>query len=108
MKRIVLICCLIATPAAANEVTLNGKLDGTENVIVWKDFQSLREGMNLWRSGVARRNPSLAYPLVSCIVPVGTSAIVTDSTIGTKSILVTSGEFSGCRGSVNIESINGL
>jgi hypothetical protein len=81
---------------------MNG-MGGAATVIVWKNYQALAEGTDLISAGVAKRNPAMVIGLIACMVPNGTSAIVTDSTIGTRSVLVTSGDFSGCRGSVNVE-----
>ena len=95
---------LLAQSASAQERVLTG-MGGAPTIIVWKNLRALREGTDLINAGAAKRNPALVTGLISCIVPYGTSAIVTDSTIGTRSILVTSGEYSGCRGSVNVEVI---
>jgi hypothetical protein len=75
--------------------------NGAPNVIVWKNHDSLQQGTEFVSAGVGKKNPALIVGLIACIVPSGTSAIVA----GSSNVLVTSGEFSGCRGVVDIEGI---
>jgi hypothetical protein len=91
---------LTAQYARAQERTLTG-MNGAPNVIVWKNHHSLQQGTELVSAGVGKKNPALIVGLIACIVPSGTSAIVA----GSDNVLVTSGEFSGCRGAVDIEAI---
>jgi len=84
----------------AQERTLTA-VNGAPSVIVWKNHHSLQQGTDLVSAGVGKKNSALIVGLIACIVPSGTSAIVTDSS----NVLITSGEFSGCRGAVNIEAI---
>lgn len=68
-----------APPAKADnpERTLIGFPNETV-VIVWKNDQALRKGTDLISAGVAKRNPSMVYGLISYVVPVGDKAIITD------------------------------
>ena len=91
---------LTAQYAHAQERTLTA-VNGAPSVIVWKNHHSLQRGTELVSAGVGKKNSALIVGLIACIVPSGTSAIVTDSS----NVLITSGEFSGCRGAVNIEAI---
>ncbi len=84
----------------AQERTLIG-INGAPNVIVWKNHDSLQQGTDLVSAGAGKKNPAQIVALIACIVPSGTSAIVA----GSSNVLVTSGEFSGCRGAVDIEAI---
>ena len=84
----------------AQERTLTA-VNGAPSVIVWKNHHSLQQGTDLVSAGAGKKNSALIVGLIACIVPSGTSAIVTDSS----NVLITSGEFSGCRGAVNIEAI---
>ena len=91
---------LTAQYAHAQERTLIG-INGAPNVIVWKNHDSLQQGTDLVSAGVGKMNPALIVGLIACIVPSGTSAIVA----GSSEVLVTSGEFSGCRGAEDIEAV---
>ena len=93
-------------PARAKEWVMKawGAASAEEPVLVWKNWQALTDGSQLIRAGVAKRNPELVWPLLSCMVPSGTLAIVTDHpSIGTRDVLVTSGGRKGCRGTVIME-----
>ena len=92
----------IAQSASAQERVMNA-LGGKGSVLVWKNLQALQEGTDMISAGVAKRSPELVMPLLSCMVPSGTLAIVTDSSLGTRNVVVTSGERLGCRGTVNVE-----
>jgi hypothetical protein len=85
------VVALTAQYGHAQERTLIG-INGAPNVIVWKNQDSLQQGTDLVSAGVGKKNPARI---------VGTSAIVA----GSSNVLVTSGEFSGCRGAVNIEAM---
>jgi hypothetical protein len=103
LRRLALASAFVALTAQyghAQERTLTG-MNGAPNVIVWKNHHSLQQGTDLVSAGVGKKNPARIVGLIACIVPSGTSAIVTDSS----NVLVTSGEFSGCRGAVNVEAI---
>jgi hypothetical protein len=103
LRRLVLASAFVALTAQnghGQERTLTG-IDGAPNVIVWKDHHSLQQGTELVSAGVGKKNPALIVGLIACIVPSGTSAIVA----GSSNVLVTSGEFSGCRGAVDFEAI---
>ena len=91
---------ITAQYARAQERTLIG-INGGPNVIVWKNQDSLQQGTDLVSAGVGKKNPARIVGLIACIVPSGTSAIVA----GSSNVLVTSGEFSGCRGAVDIEAV---
>ncbi len=103
LRRMALASAVVALTAQyghALERTLIG-INGAPNVIVWKNQDSLQQGTDLVSAGVGKKNPARIVGLIACIVPSGTSAIVA----GSSNVLVTSGEFSGCRGAVNIEAM---
>ena len=103
LRRLALASAFVALTAQyghAQERTLIG-INGAPNVIVWKNHDSLQQGTDLVSAGVGKKNPARIVGLIACIVPSGTSAVVTDSS----NVLVTSGEFSGCRGAVNVDAI---
>jgi hypothetical protein len=87
--------------ASAQERTL--RMPNGGEVIVWRNKAAHNEGMTLISSGVHQSNPMLLMRLISCIVPAGTKAIITDGGFATHDILVTSGQHSGCRGNVPVE-----
>lgn len=66
----------------------------------------MSEGFKLIQAGVHQSNPMLVIRLLSCAVPAGTKAIITDSGFATQTILVTDGDNAGCRGDVVTEDIN--
>ena len=103
LRRLALSFTFVALTAQyghAQERTLIG-IRGAPNVIVWKNHDSLQQGTDLVSAGVGKKNPAQIIGLIACIVPNGTSAFVA----GSSNVLVTSGEFPGCRGAVDIEAI---
>jgi len=102
---LIAVCFGVAAPASAQERIMNA-IGGRGSVLVWKNLQALQEGTDMISAGVAKRSPELVMPLLSCMVPSGTSAIVTDSSLGTRNVVVTSGERLGCRGTVNVEVLD--
>ena len=102
-RRLALASAFVALTAQyghAQERTLTG-MNGAPKVIVWKNHDSLQQGTELVSAGVGKKNPALIVGLIACIIPSGTSAFVA----GSDNVLVTSGEFSGCRGAVDIEAV---
>lgn len=97
------VAMMVASPAAAQEVTLGRS--GSENVFVWKDSDAQSEAFKLIQAGVHKSNPTLVFRLLSCMVPVGTKAVITDMGFASHTILVTSGDHSGCRGVIVAEDI---
>ena len=97
------IVMLVASPAAAQEVILGRT--GSDNVFVWKDSDAQSEAFKLIQAGVHKSNPTLVFRLLSCMVPVGTKAVITDMGFASHTILVTSGEQSGCRGVIVREDV---
>lgn len=91
------------TPADAREGRLVG-LGGASDVFVWRNRDAHNEANRLINAGIHRTNPRLLVPLVACIVPSGTGAIITGAGMITQDILVTSGSNSGCRGNIPTES----
>ncbi|MAY63970.1 MAG: hypothetical protein CML29_17340 [Rhizobiales bacterium] len=89
--------------ALAQEKTL-GRAD-MDTVFVWKDSDAQSEGYNLINSGVHKSNPVLIMRLFSCMVPKGTRAVVTDAGFFSSTILITSGESTGCRGVIANEDL---
>ncbi|MFN3506229.1 MAG: hypothetical protein ACK4ZU_02050 [Allorhizobium sp.] len=94
---------LIATQAQAAEVTLGR--GGSDNVFVWRDGDAHSEAINLISAGVHNSNPTLVMRLLSCIVPAGTKAIITDAGFASHTILITSGDDAGCRGDIAAEDV---
>jgi len=97
---------LVVESAIAQELELTRDSDGP--VIVWKDRNAQTEGYSLVQTGAARRNPDVMFPLISCIVPKGTKAVVTgspDPDDFIRSVIVTDGVWVGCRGVVNVEHL---
>lgn len=66
----------------------------------------MSEGFSLIQAGVHKTNPAMVIKLLSCAVDPGTKAIITDGGFATHTILVTSGENSGCRGDVVAEDVS--
>jgi len=93
---------MASTAAQARERTLSAS---GRDVFVWRSKDAQNEGMRLIDAGVLRSNPTLVIRLISCIVPAGTRAIITDHGFATHDILVTSGPSSGCRGNVPVEFV---
>jgi hypothetical protein len=95
------------TAALAGPVfALDGKLvglNGMKVVAVWKDDDAQSEGNTLIQAGVMETNPELLIPLLSCIVPSGTKAVITDAGLVTHDIMVIEGENAGCKGNVPME-----
>jgi hypothetical protein len=93
--------------AAAMGQTQNTVLDdsrGVTSVLVWKNAKSMEEGTALLRAGVAAQNPGLIVPYVACAPRPGTPVVVVASEgwlIPTRTVVVTEGEWSGCRGVVS-------
>lgn len=97
------IIALVSTAAWAQEITLGRQ--GTENIFVWKDSDAQSEAFKLISAGVHKSNPALVFQLLSCMVPAGTKAIITDMGFASHTILVTSGEEAGCRGVIPMEDV---
>lgn len=95
---------LFALPVHAAEVTLGR--GGANNVFVWRDSDAHSEAISLISAGVHNTNPTLVMRLLSCIVPAGTRAIITDAGFASHTILVTSGEDAGCRGVIPMEDVS--
>ena len=93
----------MASPAVALEGTLLG-LGGMKMVVVWKSKDAQHEGMSLVQAGVLESNPELVIPYVSCIVPTGTKAIITDAGFATHDVMVIEGENAGCKGNIPMEA----
>lgn len=93
----------LALPAEALDGRVVG-LGGADTVFVWKSADAHSEGLSLISAGVHKTNPVLVMQLLACIVPSGTSAIITDAGFATHDILITTGENAGCRGNIPMES----
>ena len=97
---------LVVESAIAQEHELARDSDGP--VIVWKNKNAQTEGYALIQTGAARRNPDMIPPLISCIVPKGTKAVVTGSPEPDdfiRSVIVTDGVWVGCRGVVSVDNL---
>jgi len=96
-----------ALPRMANAV--EGRLVGLgsmNQVLVWRDRSAQNEGLRLISAGILDTNPALLLPLLSCIVPTRTRAIVTSAGLATHDILVIEGADSGCRGNIPVEAFS--
>ena len=106
MRRM-LIAASIAIGCASPALALDGRvvgLGGTDQVFVWKSKDAQSEAMSLIQGNVHKTNPGLVAKLLSCIVPSGTTAIITDAGFATHDIMITSGPNAGCRGNIPMES----
>ncbi|MDQ2066004.1 hypothetical protein Q9295_06450 [Xinfangfangia sp. CPCC 101601] len=105
MRLLALILLAVTLPTAV--LALDGRvigLGGTDTVFVWRNADAHSEAMQLIQAGVHQSNPALLLTLLACMVPSGTKAIITDAGFATHDILITSGEQSGCRGNIPMES----
>jgi len=94
-----LVSCAVAFATEGRIVGLNG----ASMVVIWKDKKSNDEAMELHDAGADKTNPALLIPLVACIVPSGTKAIITTAGFATHDVMVIEGEHSGCRGNIVME-----
>lgn len=95
--------CATVQSAWAQEQTLGRS--GMNTVFVWKDSAANSEALRLIRAGVHERSPELVTRLLACAVRPGAKAIVLDGGFASSTILVTSGDFKGCRGVVHNEDL---
>jgi len=105
--RKMLIAASVAIGCASPALALDGRvvgLGGTDQVFVWKSKDAQSEAMSLIQGNVHKTNPGLVARLLSCIVPSGTTAIITDAGFATHDIMITSGPNAGCRGNIPMES----
>ena len=99
-----LIAALIATtiPLVAGESHLTAR-GPDDDVLVWKTPQALIEGVALIR---AKAEASAIIPLIACVPPSGTRVIEVPEDLGPmRGVVVTSGEWAGCRGVVEQENV---
>jgi len=87
------------TPAATGVLIAN---DPDQRILVWKSAEAMTEGRSLLR---AQANVERIIPLVACAPLSGTAALEAadepgDALLG---VLVTQGEWAGCRGVVEGE-----
>lgn len=105
--RILAACVLALTLLLSSPVfALDGRLvspNGAPTVIIWKDKDAHDKALNLIDAGVAKTNPALLMPLIACIVPTGTRAVITSAGFATHDIMVIEGEHSGCQGNIPME-----
>lgn len=92
-----------ASSASATEVQLVG-MGGMDSVLVWQSRDAHTEGNRLISANVHRSNPALLMPLIACMVPSGTRAIITSVGFATHDIMVIAGPHSGCRGNIPAEA----
>ncbi len=78
--------------------------DGGANILVWVPGK-MDEAVKLLNAGVQKTHPELLLVLLACRVPAGTTAIVTDGGFFSSDVLVTSGQSTGCRGTVDNSNI---
>ena len=99
-----LIAALIATtpPLLAGEGRLIAQ-GRDDDVLVWKTPGALIEGVALVRAKAAA---SVIIPLIACVPLAGTRVIETPEDLGRsmRGVVVTSGEWAGCRGVVEQEN----
>ena len=99
-----LIAALIATspPLLAGEGHLIAQ-GQDDDVLVWKPPGALIEGVALVR---AKAEASVIIPLIACVPLAGTRVIEAPEDLGRsmRGVVVTSGEWAGCRGVVEQEN----
>ena len=99
-----LIAALVATaiPLGAGESRLTAR-GPDDDVLVWKTPQALIEGVALIR---AKAEASAIIPLIACVPRTGTRVIEAPEDLGRsmRGVVVTSGEWAGCRGVVEQEN----
>lgn len=107
MRRLGLCLALLVTTSAIAQERQPEQLQGVEGrpVIVFRDYESLREALRLISAGVHRTNQPLVMRLVSCFADSGTQVVVTERGFTTATIVVVAGPQSGCRGSIPIEDL---
>lgn len=108
MRRLLLMSALAVLPGAAAAQTPPPVLrnSGGDVVFVWRDSERMSEAMRMINAGVHRTNPGLIAPLVSCVAPNGSEAVVTNGGFFSSNVTVTSGRAAGCRGVVANEMIS--
>jgi hypothetical protein len=94
---------LCSTPALALDGRVVG-LGGSDTVFVWKSKDAQNQAYTLMEAGAHQSNPALVMRLLSCVVPSGTKAIITDMGFATHDIMIIEGEFSGCEGNIPMEA----
>jgi hypothetical protein len=98
-----LIAALIATttPLLAGEGQLIAR-GQDDDVLVWKTPRALIEGVALVR---AKAQASAIIPLIACVPLAGTRVIEAPEDLGRsmRGVVVTSGQWAGCRGVVEQE-----
>lgn len=74
-----------------------------DDVLVWKTPEALVEGVALVR---AKAEASVIIPLIACVPLAGTRVIEAPEDLGRsmRGVVVTSGEWAGCRGVVEQEN----
>lgn len=97
------IIVLLSNPVLAAEIVL-GRM-GSDTVFVWKNSEAHSEAIKLIQANVHQSNPILVMRLLACMVPAGTKAVITDMGFASHTIIVTSGEYSGCRGVIPMEDV---
>jgi hypothetical protein len=75
---------------------------GANTVPIFRDGDALNRFFDLTRAGI--KDPSLIYPLLSCIVADKTKFISVDGGFFSSTILIVEGEHKGCTGVVTNES----
>jgi len=100
-----LIAALISTtiPLVAGESHLTAR-GPDDDVLVWKTPEALIEGVALIR---AKAEASAIIPLIACVPRTGTRVIEAPEDLGRsmRGVVVTSGEWAGCRGVVEQEDV---
>jgi hypothetical protein len=103
-KYALVVLALIISPAHAE----NGTLHSVRNlpmVFVWKDYNALKEGIELLKAGSATKNPGLVAARVACIVPNETHAVTSPNSpgFGFETVIILSGEDTGCKGVIEMQ-----
>jgi hypothetical protein len=111
---------LSASPATAQHradpspSTLSGRpargtlvpIPGAQWIAVWKDFASMKEGLQLAMQDVHKSNPAVMLPLVRCIAAPRTRAVVTEVIPGAYAVTLIDGTEAGCRGFIFETNLN--
>ena len=89
-----------AAPPATTGILIGSGPD--QRILVWKSAEAMTEGRSLLR---AKADPERIIPLVACAPLSGTAALEAADEPGDslRGVLVTQGEWAGCRGVVEGE-----
>lgn len=98
-------CAAWAGQGRADDMETLGR-PGTDNVYVWRDYDTWSEGLALIRAHVHETDPQQVIRLMACIARKGDHAVIVGRpAVAAKTILVIDGAQKGCRGFVPDEDL---